>query len=86
METLWNYFNWTLNTYFLSLQGHGEKEMDDWIQNKLQSGKTWEGPLNCVRKTGDVVPLNTRVIPITSQGKRLTDRYLVILDYDFVYL
>lgn len=52
------------------MQGHGEKEMDDWIQNKLQSGKTWEGPINCVRKTGDVVPLNTRVIPITSQGKR----------------
>ena len=44
--------------------------MDDWIQNKLQSGKTWEGPINCVRKTGDIVPLNSRVIPNNNQGKR----------------
>lgn len=44
--------------------------IDDWVSTKLQSGKTWEGPINCVRKTGDLVPLNTRVIPITNNSSR----------------
>ena len=48
---------------FCLLQGSGDK-VDDWLQLKLQSGKTWEGPINCARKTGDFVPLNTRVIPV----------------------
>ena len=53
--------------------------MDDWIQNKLQSGKTWEGPINCVRKTGDIVPLNSRVIPNNNQGKRYFYSILYLL-------
>ena len=47
--------------------------MDDWLQSKLQSGKTWEGPINCARKTGDFVPLNTRVIPVTDNKSRYTE-------------
>ena len=53
--------------------------MDDWIQNKLQSGKSWEGPINCVRKTGDIVPLNSRVIPNNNQGKRYFYSVLYLL-------
>ena len=45
-------------------------EMDDWIVNKLQSGKTWEGPINCSRKTGDFVALNSRVIPVSNNSNR----------------
>ena len=48
----------------------GETEMDDWILNKLQSGKTWEGPINCSRKTGDFVALNSRVIPVSNNSNR----------------
>ena len=47
--------------------------VDDWLQSKLQSGKTWEGPINCARKTGDFVPLNTRVIPVTDNKSRYTE-------------
>ena len=48
----------------------GETEMDDWLLNKLQSGKTWEGPINCSRKTGDFVALNSRVIPVSNNSNR----------------
>ena len=48
----------------------GETEMDDWLVNKLQSGKTWEGPINCSRKTGDFVALNSRVIPVSNNSNR----------------
>ncbi len=34
------------------------------LRQRLEHGKSWEGPLNCRRKTGDYVPLDTRVIPI----------------------
>ena len=29
--------------------------------------QVWEGPINCARKTGDLVPLNSRVIPAGEQ-------------------
>lgn len=58
----------------------GEKVIDDWINNKLQSGKTWEGPINCTRKTGDFVPLNSRVIPISNKSNRMTDQIIYVKD------
>jgi len=54
--------------------------VDDWLQSKLQSGKTWEGPINCARKTGDFVPLNTRVIPVTDSKSRMTDQIIYVKD------
>ena len=52
------------------MKAGGETEMDDWLVNKLQSGKTWEGPINCSRKTGDFVALNSRVIPVSNNSNR----------------
>ena len=45
-----------MSNVFCLTQGSGDI-VDDWLQSKLQSGKTWEGPINCARKTGDFVPL-----------------------------
>ena len=58
-----------MSKVFCFFQSSGDI-VDDWLQSKLQSGKTWEGPINCARKTGDFVPLNTRVIPVTDSKSR----------------
>ena len=60
-----------MSKVFCLFQSSGDI-VDDWLQSKLQSGKAWEGPINCARKTGDFVPLNTRVIPVTDNKSRYT--------------
>ena len=37
---------------------------EESLRRRLREGKSWEGLLNCRRKTGDFVPLETKVIPV----------------------
>ncbi len=39
------------------------------VRARLDRGKTWEGALNCRRKTGDTVPLDTTAIPVSFTNK-----------------
>lgn len=36
----------------------------DSVRDKLKAGSSWEGTLNCKRKTGDFVPLDSKVIAV----------------------
>jgi hypothetical protein len=42
----------------------------EMVRQKLLSGTTWEGSLNCKRKTGDFVPLESKAIPVQVIAKR----------------
>jgi hypothetical protein len=37
----------------------------DLIRQKLEHGKPWEGTLNCKRRTGDLIPLESRALPVS---------------------
>lgn len=57
-----------------------ERNCDPWFLNKLHDGKVWEGPINCKRKTGDYVPLASRVAPVSFSHNRSTDQIIYVKD------
>merc|ERR1719350_2334752 len=57
-----------------------ERNCDPWFLNKLHDGKRWEGPINCKRKTGDYVPLASRVAPVSFSHNRSTDQIIYVKD------
>jgi len=57
-----------------------ERNCDPWFFNKLHDGKVWEGPINCKRKTGDFVPLASRVAPVSFSHNRSTDQIIYVKD------
>ena len=50
----------------------------DLVKQKLDHGKTWEGPLSCRRKAGDNLVLETRIIPVSFSAKRLPDNLIYV--------
>jgi high affinity cAMP-specific and IBMX-insensitive 3',5'-cyclic phosphodiesterase 8 len=61
-------------------QNPAERNCDPWFLNKLHDGKRWEGPINCKRKTGDYVPLASRVVPVSFSHNRSTDQIIYVKD------
>lgn len=61
-------------------QNPAERNCDPWFLNKLHDGKVWEGPINCKRKTGDYVPLASRVAPVSFSHNRSTDQIIYVKD------
>jgi len=57
-----------------------ERNCDPWFLNKLHDGKVWEGPINCKRKTGDYVPLASRVAPVSFSHNKSTDQIIYVKD------
>ena len=37
----------------------------DLVRQKLDHGKTWEGVLNCKRRSGDLVQMDTKALPVS---------------------
>ena len=37
----------------------------DLIRQKLDHGKSWEGILNCKRRAGDYIPMDTKALPVS---------------------
>ena len=50
----------------------------DLVRQKLDHGKTWEGPLSCRRKAGDNLVLETRIIPVSFSASRLPDNMVYV--------
>ena len=50
----------------------------DLVRQKLDHGKTWEGPLSCRRKAGDNIVLETRIIPVSFSASRLPDNMVYV--------
>ena len=50
----------------------------DLVRQKLDHGKTWEGPLSCRRKAGDNIVLETRIIPVSFSASRLPDNLVYV--------
>ncbi|CAB4063273.1 PDE8 [Lepeophtheirus salmonis] len=53
-------------------------DADDVIKQKLDTGKVWEGPLNCRRKSGDYLALDTKIIPISFSSRRNSDHVIYV--------
>ena len=51
---------------------------DPWFLTKLSEGKMWEGPLSCLRKTGDRVPLASKVAPVSFSKNHTTNQIIYV--------
>jgi len=57
-----------------------ERNSDPWFLSKLSEGKMWEGSLSCLRKTGDRVPLSSRVAPVSFSKNHTTNQIIYVKD------
>jgi len=57
-----------------------ERNSDPWFVSKLSEGKMWEGTLSCLRKTGDRVPLSSRVAPVSFSKNHTTNQIIYVKD------
>jgi len=57
-----------------------ERNSDPWFLSKLSEGKMWEGTLSCLRKTGDRVPLSSRVAPVSFSKNHTTNQIIYVKD------
>ena len=56
----------------------GHHSPDPWFLTKLSEGKMWEGPLSCLRKTGDRVPLASKVAPVSFSKNHTTNQIIYV--------
>jgi len=61
-----------------NLEGEMSNNCDKWLLSRLEEGKEWEGPINCKRKTGDYLTLQSKVIPLPFPMSRRLEYILYI--------